>query len=590
MTNEKPSAVNFVNDVRIGKEQTVTFTGINLLPERNLTLYTLAVLTFVRTAFAILEKSQGSWADVIPQLATRQTIEEPLTICHRWSDHLHLDAFDDVFHVPIFERSLRQVTTKFGRPNAKYFQEALQEMLSIKSSVALITVRPPVCMACLKIFDSEGDVFVVFSPRPAPGQNGLSVTFCKSIELTAHRLCNIIPVMDRGGAARSNLNWQARLLSNCTSYIFVPRPSDDVDGALEESVVYSSLSLLTMQAAHADLQRQKQALAKRNQDLERRVEDLHRRLQEEKDDNVRRHIEPRPSLRTTNRLTWLSDQVEAHPSSAQQEDSEDSENSDSDDISIPPDDDPNLKLVVELQRAFDDENRELTTQRDALLKTAQRHYHCGICLDDFPEDDVVHIDRCEHKICRDCARGHVSAKINEHRFPVLCPVCTADPRNRNPGAISGSLVQLLGVSEEQYQTWIEMEMAQFSVLINCRKCNQSAFVDRADVIASDRMQCPVPRCGHVWCKKCQQTIENNVEHSCDGSKEFENLVQQQNWKYCPSCRTPIEKQFGCNHLSCIVPGCNTHFCYACGVTINRTAVPSEIMAGKSAHFRTCRLH
>ncbi|KAI5984031.1 hypothetical protein EDD15DRAFT_1809092 [Pisolithus albus] len=461
-------------------------------------------------------------------------------------------------------------------------------MLSIESPVALITVRPPVCMACLKIFDSEGDVFVVFSPRPVPGQNGLSVTFCNSVELIAHRLCNIMPIMDRGGTPGGNLNWQARLLSNCSSYIFVPRPSDDVDSALEESIMYSSLSLLTMQAEHADLQCQKQALVRRSQDLEKKVEDLRRRLQEEKDDNVRRHIEPHPTLRSVNKYTWLSDEGEDdHPSSAQQQDSKDS---DSDDFAIPPDDDPNLKLVLELQRAFDDENLELTTQRDVLLKTSQRQYHCGICLDDFPEDDVVHIDTCEHKICRDCARGHVSAKINEHRFPVLCPVCTADPQNRHPGEISGFLVQLLGVSEEQYETWVEMEMAQFSVLINCRKCNQSAFVDRADAIASDNMRCPLPRCGHVWCKKCQQTIENNVEHSCDGSKEFENLVQQKQWKYCPSCRTPIEKQFGCNHLSCIVPGCNTHFCYGCGVTINRTAVPSEIMAGKTAHFRTCRLH
>ncbi|KAI6020390.1 hypothetical protein BKA83DRAFT_1531152 [Pisolithus microcarpus] len=280
-------ANSVVNDVRIGKEQTITFTGIDLLPERNLTLYTLAVLTFVRTAFATVEKSQGSWDDVIPQLATRQAIEEPLTICHRWSDHLHLDTFDDVFHVPIFERSLRQVTAKFGRPDAKYFQEALQEMLSIKSSVALITVRPPVCMACLKIFDSEGDVFVVFSPRLIPGQNGLSVTFCK------------------GGTPGGNLNWQARLLSNCTSYIFVPRPSDDVDGALEESIIYSSLSLLTMQAEHADLQRQKQALVKRSQDLEKKAEDLRRRLQGEKYINVSRHIEPRPALRNKTRKTRI---------------------------------------------------------------------------------------------------------------------------------------------------------------------------------------------------------------------------------------------------------------------------------------------
>ncbi|KAI6108640.1 hypothetical protein EDD17DRAFT_1874323 [Pisolithus thermaeus] len=586
MANEKSSAVNFVNDVRIGKERTATFAGINLLPERNLTLYALAVLTFVKTAFAILEKSQDSLTDVIPQLASRQTVEEPLTICHRWRDHLHLDAFDDVFHVPIFERSLRQVTTKFGRPNTEYFQEVLREMLSIKSSVASITVRPPVCMACLKIFDSQGDVFVVFSPHPLPGQPGLSVTFCKSVEVIARRLRNFMPIMDRGGTLGENLNWQARLLSNCTSYIFVPRPSDDVDGALEESIMYSSLSLLTMQTAYADLQRQRQSLVKRNQDLEKKVEDLQRRLQEEKDGNVRRHIEPRPALRTVNQFTRQFDHGKDHPSLAQRTDSKDSG---SDDLAIPPDDDPNLKLVSELKRTFDDENRQLTMQRDVLLKTAQRHYHCGICLDDFPEDDVVYIDTCKHKICRDCARGHVSAKINERRFPVLCPVCTADPRNRNPGAISGSLVQLLGVSEEQYQKWVEMEMAQFSVPINCQKCNQSMFVDRADAMASDRMQCPIPRCGHIWCQKCRQTIQNNnVEHSCDGSKEFENLVRMKKWKYCPSCRTPVEKRSGCDHLSCIVPGCNTHFCYRCGGIMNRTARPSEIMAGNTAYFCKCR--
>ncbi|KAI6141899.1 hypothetical protein BKA82DRAFT_1002995 [Pisolithus tinctorius] len=585
MANEKRTTIDFVNDVRLGKEQTIAFTGIDVLPERNPTLSTLAVLTFVRTAFAILEKSEDSWA-AIPQLATRQTIDEPLAICRRWRDHLHLDAFEDIFHVPIFERSFRQVTTKFGRPNAMYFREALQDMLSIKSSVAFVTVRAPECMVCLKIFDSEGDVFVIFSPRPAPGQSGLGITFSKSVELIVHRLCNIMP-MERGGTPGGSLNWQARLLSNCTSYIFVPRPSVDVDDVLEESIAYSSLSLLKMQATRADLQRQKHALVKRNQDLEKKVEDLQRRLQKEKDGSARGFKEPRPAPRAVSReAAWLSNRNKDHHSPAQQDDS------DSDDFIIPPDDDdPDLKLVLELQRTFDDENRELTSQRDALLKTAQRHYHCEICLDDFPEDDVVHIDKCEHKICRDCARNHVGTKINEHRFPVLCPVCTADPRNRDPGTISGFLVQLLGVSEEQYQTWVEMEMAQFSVLINCRKCNQSAFVDRADVLASDRMQCPVPRCGHVWCKKCQQTIENNdVEHSCDGSKEFENLVKQQQWKYCPSCKTPIEKQFGCNHLSCIVPGCNTHFCYACGATINRTAIPSEIMAGKAEHFRTCRLH
>ncbi|KIJ64856.1 hypothetical protein HYDPIDRAFT_89743 [Hydnomerulius pinastri MD-312] len=253
--------------------------------------------------------------------------------------------------------------------------------------------------------------------------------------------------------------------------------------------------------------------------------------------------------------------------------------------------DPNLEFARRLQETFNSEDRQLLSQKEGLLRTAQRQYHCGICMDDFPEDDAVHIDGCGHDICRDCTRGHVCSKIEEHRFPVLCPVCTADHENRNPSTISRLLVELLGVSEKQYETWVEMEMAQYSVLVNCRKCQQSAFVDKQDLEASDETRCPVLGCDHVWCKKCQQSIDaNGPKHSCDGSAELDHLMKEQGWRYCPSCKTPIQKQAGCNHMSCIAPGCNTHFCYGCGVTINRTAIPQEIQAGKSAHFRNCRLH
>lgn len=43
----------------------------------------------------------------------------------------------------------------------------------------------------------------------------------------------------------------------------------------------------------------------------------------------------------------------------------------------------------------------------------------------------------------------------------------------------------------------------------------------------------------------------------------------------------------CCGYQCIAPGCNTHFCYRCGETINRTAIPREIQEGKTAHFRNC---
>ncbi|KAL4072321.1 hypothetical protein J3A83DRAFT_4092925, partial [Scleroderma citrinum] len=471
-------------------------------------------------------------------------------ICRRWRDTLHLD-FEDIYQVPMFERSLKQVSTKYGQPTVQHFRDTLQEMQHTNSSVAVIIVRAPDSIVCLKLFEPENNVvFVVFNPRSSPDHpKGLAMTFSKSIEQTARRLSILMP-SDKRALQNDSLQWQARLLSNCSSYVFVPKSSAISDP--EGSILFSSMSLLKLQAERAELQQQNRSLLTKSQNLERRVTELQGVFQEEQEKAAQRYLEhqsrraSRPSYneaeQPSNRRHHSESPLysEAVQSSNRPRNTQSStKRTDLGVTSTPKDSDPNLNLALELQRGFDLENRELIAQRDVLLKTAQRQYHCGVCLDDFPEDDVVRIDPCGHEICRDCARGHVSAKINEHRFPVLCPVCMADHGNPNPSMITGLLVQLLGVSEEQYETWVEMEMAQFSTLIQCRKCNQTAFVDRNDIEATERIQCPVLGCDHVWCRKCQQSVEpGGPEHSCDGSKELDHLVQQEGWKFCPSTPSP----------------------------------------------------
>lgn len=72
MANDKSGAVDSLNDVRLEKEQAIAFTGIDLLLEE---ICTISVPTFVQTAFTILDRFEGSWADVISQLATRPALD-----------------------------------------------------------------------------------------------------------------------------------------------------------------------------------------------------------------------------------------------------------------------------------------------------------------------------------------------------------------------------------------------------------------------------------------------------------------------------------------------------------------------------------
>jgi len=241
---------------------------------------------------------------------------------------------------------------------------------------------------------------------------------------------------------------------------------------------------------------------------------------------------------------------------------------------------------------FDEDVLDLCAQLEdwELVKNAQRLFECGVCMEKQPEDYVALLHPCGHKFCRDCIRNYVGAKLEEHCFPIFCPVCMAEGGKGDPSMVTNALVQQVGITEQQYETWVELEMAAFSALLYCRKCKRSVFVDKEDLEDTDTISCPLPECDHVWCKACQQSIsQDGPPHSCDGLLELDHLMTQSGWKYCPSCKTPIEKEIGCNHMTCISPGCNTHFCYTCGDAIIKSARWRDIKAATTAHYRSCDL-
>ena len=66
---------------------------------------------------------------------------------------------------------------------------------------------------------------------------------------------------------------------------------------------------------------------------------------------------------------------------------------------------------------------------------------------------------------------------------------------------------------------------------------------------------------HKFCFNCLKEWHNNEECNIDVEKSFENWRDSTKVKRCPRCKYFIEKNEGCNHITCF--NCNYNWCWLC---------------------------
>lgn len=212
---------------------------------------------------------------------------------------------------------------------------------------------------------------------------------------------------------------------------------------------------------------------------------------------------------------------------------------------------------------------------------------CEVCFENFTVSQVARMPDCEHSFCRDCLRSYVKAKLVEGRYPIPCPVCSADKTRTEPGTVNQSLMEELGLSQREFDKLQELQLSAHSVQLECPSCHESMFVVRQEYLEQDVLRCPLPRCGHRWCKACKKTITGaNNKHACKADK-LDRLMRKKGWRYCPGCTSPIQKESGCNHMKCTSPGCNVHFCYKCGVLILDASTGQDVGVAVDNHYLRC---
>eukprot|EP01090_Pellita_catalonica_P002670 TRINITY_DN12242_c0_g1_i1.p1 TRINITY_DN12242_c0_g1~~TRINITY_DN12242_c0_g1_i1.p1 ORF type:complete len:237 (-),score=31.49 TRINITY_DN12242_c0_g1_i1:84-731(-) len=194
-----------------------------------------------------------------------------------------------------------------------------------------------------------------------------------------------------------------------------------------------------------------------------------------------------------------------------------------------------------------------------------KEYECPICCCDYKIQEMYTLDNCFHRYCFECLGEFLKVKIMESETDKLfCP----DPQCKCE--ISRDEVRHC-VSPELFAKFDEFTLK--SALNNmedlrwCPKagCGNAMIGDEANPM----MVCSNTTCRYTFCFKCKE--EWHTDATCEEyatwkveNSEAEQRYQEwmkQHAKICPKCQAPIEKNGGCNHMTC--KNCNYEFCWLC---------------------------
>ncbi|KAL8027722.1 hypothetical protein ABFS82_14G111400 [Erythranthe guttata] len=202
---------------------------------------------------------------------------------------------------------------------------------------------------------------------------------------------------------------------------------------------------------------------------------------------------------------------------------------------------------------------------------------CNICMDDALAKDTTLMD-CGHCFCNNCWTEHFIVKINEGQSKRIR--CMAHKCN----AICDEAVvrKLVSVRHPDLAEKFDRFLIESYIEDNkmAKWCPSTPHCGNAIRVENDEFFEVECSCGLQFCFSC--VSEAHSPCSCLMWKLWTKKCQDEsetvNWitvhtKPCPKCHKPVEKNGGCNLVSCI---CGQPFCWLCGGATGRDHTWSSI--------------
>ena len=201
---------------------------------------------------------------------------------------------------------------------------------------------------------------------------------------------------------------------------------------------------------------------------------------------------------------------------------------------------------------------------------------CPVCFSELEKDNSLSL-KCNHQICNECYVEYIKNKLITDPINILQTPC---PLNGCNLYITRTIYKKC-ITELKYKIIFAKSIIRNFLITNKEiktcpnpKCNLSIRVQNA---IPKEIKC---KCGQIFCFSCLE--ESHFPCDCFMAKEWKNFGEKfgrdeyvwvkketkaennfivtEHVKYCPKCKLIIEKNQGCNHMTC---PCGYQFCWNC---------------------------
>ncbi|KAM9998601.1 hypothetical protein ACTFIY_008264 [Dictyostelium cf. discoideum] len=195
---------------------------------------------------------------------------------------------------------------------------------------------------------------------------------------------------------------------------------------------------------------------------------------------------------------------------------------------------------------------------------------CLICLEDYPPTQTFALI-CNHRYCLPCYKNYLEIKVSEGPECIYTPC----PAPKCKVIVHQDAFKQIVSPEvfERFNNFILKSYVDDNPQVKWCPAPGCIYSIRCD--RKERKEAVCCKCGFQYCFNCNDyEIGDHMPCPCSqvdkwlqkASDESENVTWMlANTKKCPECRSPIEKNGGCMHMTCRknAGGCGFEFCWLC---------------------------